>query len=146
MFLLPLIQGQKACPHWVQLQGTPPSLGEWPACLSVRLWPPALGEVAGHVLWGPALFCEGGCLNLSFTFTSDISSEVVITNSMSAVIVWEARGPSWDGPMQVTALLWSPAAPRMRYSTLLPPRCSETSQATAFSQVLCWLVINCTWS
>lgn len=43
-----------------------------------------------------SLVLKAECLNLSFTFTSDISAEVVITNSMCSVIVWETRGPSWD--------------------------------------------------
>lgn len=43
-----------------------------------------------------SLVLKAGCLNLSFTFTRDISGEVVITNSMYPIMVWEARGPRWD--------------------------------------------------
>lgn len=85
MFLLSLIRGQKACPHWLRMQGAFPSLGSggggvWLACLCVWLWPCPLEVAPGHFLWGPALFCMAGYLNLSFPFASDISGEVVTKN------------------------------------------------------------------
>lgn len=62
---------------------------------------PLCKAVTLHVRGGPrpfpmrsSLILKAGCLNLSFIFTSDISDEVVITNSVYPVIVWKARGLS----------------------------------------------------